>query len=169
MLDKIHRFLVTAEKLLLTLMFFTMLAVAAIQIVMRNVFGSGLLWGDDLIQVTVLWTGFFAASFAARRGKHINIDVISRFLPYHLSNLAYRLVFLCTTILCSLAAYFSYQFILLEMEDNAIAFLDVPVWVTESIIPLAFLVIAWRYLLLAVEPSKAKEPTQKPTIKSDIK
>lgn len=161
MLDKLHRFLISTEKLLLTLFFFTMLAVAAIQIIMRNVFGSGLIWGDDLIQVTVLWTGFFAAAFAARRGKHINIDVISRFLPYYLSKAAYRLVYLCTTVLCATAAWFSWQFVQLEMEDSAIAFLDVPVWVTESIIPMAFLVIAWRYLLLAIQPSRVQEPTQK--------
>lgn len=134
----------------MTLLFFALLAIATAQIVLRNGFDSGLMWGDDVVQVLVLWIGFAGAVYAARRGQHINIDVISRFLPQHFGILVYRLVFLLTALLCAFAAYHSYLFVEIEYEDGMAAFLNVPVWLTESVIPIGFAAIAVRYLLLGV-------------------
>ena len=86
MLQKLSHFLLSAEKLLLTASFFLMLGVAAAQIIMRNLFGSGFIWGDDLVKVIVLWVGFLGAAYASRDAKHINIDIISRFLPAQISS-----------------------------------------------------------------------------------
>lgn len=144
------KWLESAEKAVLSLLFFALLGIATAQIVLRNGFDSGLSWGDDVIQVLVLWIGFAGAIYAARRGQHINIDVISRFLPEQGAQLMYRIVFLLTAILCAFAAYHSWLFIEIEREDGMNAFLTVPVWLTEVIIPIGFAAIAVRYLLLGV-------------------
>ncbi len=46
-----------------------------------------------------------------------------------------------------LAAYYSLLFVIMEKEDGLIAFANIPAWVCESIIPIAFAVISLRYLL----------------------
>ena len=158
MLAKLNHLLVLAEKWFMTLLFFALLSVAALQIVLRNLFDSGLMWGDDFIQVIVLWIGFVGATYASRRGKHINIDVITRFLPGKYARLFYRLVYLTTVGLCTTAAWFSWQFVQLEMEDNVMAFLQVPVWLTELIIPVSFFLIALRYMVLVFKPKLAAPP-----------
>lgn len=139
----------------MTLLFFSLLFIAALQIVLRNFFDSGLLWGDDFIQSVVLWIGFVGAMYASRNGSHINIDVISRFLPALFRALVYRAVYGLTSAICVAAAYFSWQFIQLEMEDSVNAFLNVPVWLVEIIIPVSFAVVGVRYLLLMLYPEKA--------------
>lgn len=144
------KWLESAEKALMSLLFFALLGIATTQIVLRNGFDSGLSWGDDVIKVLVLWIGLAGAIYAARRGQHINIDVISRFLPPQGGLLVYRLVFLLTATLCAFAAYHSGLFIEIEREDGMIAFLTVPVWLTEVIIPISFAVIAFRYVLLGL-------------------
>ena len=139
----------------MTLLFFSLLLIAALQILLRNLFDSGLLWGDDFIQSVVLWIGFVGAMYASRNGSHINIDVISRFLPASVSAIVYRLVYLLTAIICGFAAYFSAQFVQLEMQDSVMAFLNVPVWAVEIIIPIAFAVVGVRYVLLMFHPAQA--------------
>lgn len=139
----------------MTLLFFSLLVTAALQIILRNFFDSGLLWGDDFIQAVVLWIGFVGATYASRNGSHINVDVISRFLPISIGQWVYRSIYLLTAVFCAVAAHFSWQFIQLEMEDGMIAFLNVPVWLTEIVIPLSFIVIALRYVLLMLNPAKA--------------
>lgn len=160
MITRLNNLLIKAEKGFMTLLFFALLAVSALQIILRNLFESGLMWGDDFIQVSVLWIGFVGATFAARKGRHINIDVISRFLPRKLSKVLYRLVYFMTANLCAVAAYFCWQFVQLEMEDSVMAFLNVPVWATEIIIPIAFAVIALRYFLLFLKPTLALQYSQ---------
>lgn len=158
MFAKIEHLLILVEKWIMTLLFFTLLSVAALQIVLRNLFDSGLMWGDDFIQVLVLWIGFAGATYASRKGRHINIDVITRFLPGKYARLLYRIVYFATAGLCTTAAWFSWQFIQLEMEDNVMAFLKVPVWLTEIIIPIGFIIIALRYMVLVFNPKLAAPP-----------
>lgn len=152
MFTTLNHVLKSVEKGFMTLLFFALLSTAALQIILRNFFDSGLLWGDDFIQAVVLWIGFVGATYASRNGSHINVDVISRFLPSAISRVVYRIVYLFTAIFCFVAAHFSWQFVQLEMEDNMLAFLNVPVWLTEIIIPISFVVIALRYLLLMLSP-----------------
>ena len=53
---------------------------AFLQIFLRNVFTTGLAWGDLVLRNLVLWIGFIGATLATREGKHINIDILSRSL-----------------------------------------------------------------------------------------
>jgi len=68
------------QTLLVTFLGF-MILIAFLQIVLRNFFNTGLSGGDPLLRNLVLWIGFIGATLATREGKHINIDVVSRWLP----------------------------------------------------------------------------------------
>ena len=57
-----------------------MIGLAALQIVLRNFFGAGIVWGDMLVRVLVLWIGLVGAMVAARQNKHISIDLVIRYL-----------------------------------------------------------------------------------------
>ena len=54
---------------------------AALQIVLRYGFDSGIAWADPLLRVLVLWLGLLGALAATRDRRHITIDVLSRMLP----------------------------------------------------------------------------------------
>jgi len=73
LLRLVHR----AEDALLVAMLALMIGVAVTQIVLRNGFDGGLLWGDAFLRVLVLWIGLTGALVASRDRRHINIDVIS--------------------------------------------------------------------------------------------
>lgn len=126
-----------------------MVFVAAFQILARNLFGSGIRSGDELIRVLVLWISLMGAMIASRNNSHINIDLISRYLPDHIKKYSTVLVGFFTSFICSVMACFSFDFVMMEKADGVIAFSGIPVWVCQSIIPVSFAIISIRYLLIS--------------------
>ncbi|MCK5573045.1 MAG: TRAP transporter small permease subunit, partial [Bacteroidetes bacterium] len=77
----LSRALVRVETVLLVLFLGVMVVLAFAQVVMRNIFQTGFLWGDPLVRHLVLWVGFMGAAIAASDERHISIDAINKFLP----------------------------------------------------------------------------------------
>ncbi len=69
------------EDFLLFLLLAGMILLATGQIALRNFFAAGVIWGDELLRIILLWLALFGAMAASRDNKHINIDIVSRFLP----------------------------------------------------------------------------------------
>jgi TRAP-type C4-dicarboxylate transport system permease small subunit len=126
-----------------------MIFLAVLQIVLRNLFDAGILWGDPLIRIMVLWIGLMGAMIASRNNHHISIDVISRFLPSQVKRLTTLLIAVFTSAICAGMAYFGLLFVMMERTDGFMAFSSIPVWICESIIPISFAIISIRYILLS--------------------
>jgi TRAP-type C4-dicarboxylate transport system permease small subunit len=127
-----------------------MITLAVLQIFLRNFFNSGLMWGDSLVRVLLLWIGLMGAMVASRNDNHICIDVISRYLPFKIKKITTFIVHLFTAVITAAMAWFSLVFVRMEMADNLIAFARVPAWVCELIIPVAFAVISCRYMIFSI-------------------
>jgi TRAP-type C4-dicarboxylate transport system permease small subunit len=127
-----------------------MITLAVLQIFLRNLFETGIVWSDVLVRILVLWVGLVGAMVASRQGNHINIDILDRFLPERAKIVVNFIVELFTAFICAIVAYYSLQFVQMEFADGGMAFAKVPVWLCEAIIPFAFVVIAIRYILLSI-------------------
>lgn len=152
MLQLIHR----VEDLIIALLLTATMGLALYQIVLRNIFGTGLVWGDILIRLMVLWLGMVGAMAATRQRKHISVDLVTRFLSPEWRRVSEGLTTFFAGSICMVAFYFCLQFVISEYESGGLAFAQVPYWVCESILPLAFFVIAVRYFiqfLLTLTPS----------------
>ncbi len=126
-----------------------MIFIAVLQIFLRNLFDSGILWGDPLVRILVLWIGLIGAMVASRNNHHISIDLISRFLPDHLKKLTNLMISIFTSLVCAVMAYYSLMFVIMEKNDGVIAFANIPAWICESILPISFVIISFRYLLFS--------------------
>lgn len=149
MTNKIISFLHRVEDSILVGVLLTMLLMAVLQIFLRNFFSSGIIWGDAMVRVLVLWVGLLGAMVATRNNNHINIDIISRFLPAPIKNVSQLIVEIFAALVCAVMTWLSCKFILMEMEYEIIAFANMPSWVCEIIIPIAFAVICIRYSILS--------------------
>lgn len=132
---------------ILSTLLLTMILLAVGQILMRNMFDGGLIWGDALLRVLVLWVALAGAMVASRKGGHIAIDIISPWVPFQVFRFLKAITHLFTIAVSGTMAYISIDFIKLEQEDGSIAFAGIPVWVCELIIPIAFMVITLRFFL----------------------
>lgn len=146
-LDRALWVLHRAEDAVLAALLGAMILLAPLQIFLRVFFDQGLTWADPLIRVLVLWVGLFGAVSASRGDRHITIDVISRMLPARLRATVGFVVHAFTTTVCAVLAWHSWRFVQDEREFGSIAFLGIPTWILELVLPFAFAMIAIRYLL----------------------
>ena len=150
-LTRLTHLVYVVEDSLLVGFLLLMIGLAVGQIVFRNILDGGFVWGDALVRQLVLWLCLIGAMVGSRQGKHINIDLITRYLPEKAKRACTGLVELCAAGVCWMVLYHSVRFIKLEYEDGFYAFGRVPTWVCELIIPIGFAVIGLRYLLLSIK------------------
>jgi TRAP-type C4-dicarboxylate transport system permease small subunit len=137
------------ENLVLCTLLLVMVALAVWQIVARNFFDGGFLWADEFLKLLLLWLGLAGAVVASGEGKQIKMDVLSRFLPERYAALAELVTALFTAAVCALCAWHAGRFVLMEREFGSTLLGHVPAWIFQAVIPLAFGLIAWRYLAAA--------------------
>jgi TRAP-type C4-dicarboxylate transport system permease small subunit len=150
-LPRVGRLVQKIEDTILISLLLTMITLAVLQIFLRNFFDSGIIWGDSLVRVLVLWIGLIGAMVASRTDNHISIDILSRYLPPRIKRYSSLVTHVFTVVVTALMAWFSLDFVRMEMGENLIAFANVPAWVCESIIPFAFAVISLRYALFSIQ------------------
>jgi C4-dicarboxylate transporter, DctQ subunit len=138
------------QTLLVTFLGF-MILLAFLQIVLRNFFFTGLDWGDQLLRNLVLWIGFIGATLATREGKHINIDIVSRWLPSLGKNVITLIIHLFSFFICCLLTYAALKFIKNEVQMENRTFLNIPAWIPEMILPVTFGLMTLRFGLRSFE------------------
>lgn len=143
---KINSRLERVEDIILPSIFVLTLILAILQIILRSVFNFGVVWVDPLLRILVLWLGMIGAMYATRKNRHISIDVIKLYLKPHYKQKILRLINFFSSIICLICFYFSVPYLILEYKDGSKAFSQVPLWLTESIIPVALLIMALRFL-----------------------
>lgn len=148
--ERAQMILYRVEDSILVGLLLLMITLAVLQIFLRNLFETGIVWSDVLVRILVLWVGLLGAMVASRQGNHINIDILDRFLPERAKVVVSFVVEVFTAFICAIVAYYSLQFVQMEFADGGMAFAKVPVWLCEAIIPFAFVVIAMRYVLLSI-------------------
>lgn len=152
--NRMMRWCCRLEEGLLILALVSMIITAVLQIFLRIVFHTGVVWGDEFVRVLVLWLGLLGAVSASRNDSHIRIDLVSRYLPERFKAGVTGMIQLATALICGLSAWFGGRFVLMEFEYQSRAFAAVPAWACGLIIPLGFAVIALRYIMLSLNRFK---------------
>lgn len=146
-LERIRRVLRALEDALLTLALTATLLLAIGQILLRNIWHTGISWADPSLRVLILWIALLGAMAATRNSNHIKIDIIPRYLSPALRTHNGRITDLFAASVCAILAWHSARFVLFEYEDGSLLFAAVPAWACELILPLGFGVMALRFLV----------------------
>lgn len=145
--ERIDEIVGRLEQILLGILLGTMILVAVIQIALRNVLSTGLTWGDQLVRNLVLWTGFIGAAVATREGKHISIDVVSRWISPKRKIGMEIITNGFSLLICALLTFAALKFVSNEIQMKSILFLGVPSWASEIILPVTLGVMTFRFCL----------------------
>ncbi|MES9899740.1 MAG: TRAP transporter small permease [Sedimenticola sp.] len=157
-MKRLTRLLTIIEDGLLVILLTAMILLAGAQIFLRNFFDAGFIWADPSLRIMVLWVGLLGAMVATRNSRHISIDVISHYLMDGHKAWINRLTDGFAAIVCLLVSWHGVRFVLFEMEEGAILFLNIPAWLCELIIPIGFVVMGLRFLLHSLQGRPEKEP-----------
>ncbi len=139
------------ENILLVVFVLFMIGLSFVQVVLRNFFSSGFDWGDICLRHIVLWVGFIGASLATRDNRHITVDALTNFLSPRLKLIAEALTSSVSVGIGCVFIWASLSFVRSEYESESLAFLGIPFWMVEIIIPVGFGLIVLRFFLKVIE------------------
>jgi TRAP-type C4-dicarboxylate transport system permease small subunit len=120
------------------------------QIVLRNVFSIGVTWGDGLTRVVVLWLALLGALAASRDGRHIRMNAVTQWLPPKLQLVVGIGSDLFAAAVSGVLAYLAFVFVRDSRGFGDVLLGQFPAWWFQSIMPVAFALIAYRFVLHAV-------------------
>lgn len=140
------------ETAVLTVLVVAMIGLAATQILMRNLLGSGFSWADEALRIMVLWVTMAGAVAASGEQRHVSIDVLSRYLPRTWQGWVGMATNGFVALVCAVLAWASYGFVAgsMEIDDRAFGG-QLPAWTIQAILPVAFVLLAWRYALSSLD------------------
>lgn len=79
-LGAVDKTLLRLERILVTILFFALIAVILLQVVCRYIFVYSIPGTDEISRFAYVWLCWIAAGFALAGGAHINIDTIDTML-----------------------------------------------------------------------------------------
>lgn len=147
-LDRFGRLL---ENIALVAMLSSMIVLAVGQIVLREVFDTGIIWADELLKLMVLWLAMVGSIAACRDDRHIRIDVLSHLLPDWLVDITRVLVDMFAAVVCAVIAFQAWRYLQIEIEYEDTVLVETPAWIAHVILPLAFALISYRFAVLAIK------------------
>ncbi len=133
------------EKWTLVILVLFLLGFALFQIVLRNFFSMGIVWGDTLLRHVLLWTSLLGMARAIGQKKYIAIEILPLFLSQRGKKFC-RLVcdaFSCFISMVLLTA--AWTFVRYEQLAGSSAFLNIPLWCFQVVFPIAFAMMAVRF------------------------
>ncbi len=143
-LDAIGRL---AENVALVSLLIGMMLLAVGQIIAREVFNTGFVWADESIKLIVLWLAMVGSIAAARENRHIRIDLLSHLLPRKAVAATRVVVDLFAATVSGAIAWHSWRYLQLEIEFEDTVLIDTPAWIAHIIVPLAFALISYRFVI----------------------
>lgn len=158
--ERIHNGLARLEAGLLVSLLLGLIGLGLVQILLRNLAGIALPWADGAMRAMVLWLAMIAAAVAAGQAKHIRINIAEHWLSPGLMRWINRLVLLATGLVCLAMTWLSLNMVALEYQFQTAAFLDVPTWLVQMVVPFGFAMMAARFLANAVIPPEPTVPDQ---------
>ena len=133
------------EQVFVTILLAMMILLPFFQSVLRSLVNTGISLGDSLVRSLVVWVGFIGAAIATKEDKHINIDVVSRWLTGPQSNYIRLVSHFLSVVICGLLTLAAIKFLRVEAQMGSSAFFKLPVWVPEIIIPVTFGLMTLRF------------------------
>ncbi len=140
----------------LALLLAAMIVFSFLQIVLRNVANTSLIWIDPFLRHLVLWVGFLGAMLATRAGRHINVDALSRFLPAPTQRVTRTFTNLLAAFVCLLLSNAGLKLVRDEATFGGRGFLDLPTWTLQIVMPIALVWMASRFLGHALDAARGR-------------
>ena len=154
-ITRLRRSLIRMDGFMASLSLLLLLFLVTLQVILRNVFGSGIPDADILSRHLVLYVIFFGAALAIERHRHIRIDVLSvLFQPHRLQALR-RALYLVSALVCAVLAWAAVRFWYDDWQYVA----EHERWssVLALIMPFGFGLLCLHFILGAAFPAAAED------------
>ena len=160
-LDCIDRALAKVEGWVIILLLWAMVILTFVQVGLRSLYTHGhffwankmlgdLDWSGPLVQLLVLWLTFLGSSLLTREGKHIKIDLFGTLLPPKWLPLRGFILAVVSLFIIGIMVKVCIDHVIMEMEFGGQSLFYLPSWVGQTILPIGFTLLFFRFLIKAI-------------------
>lgn len=136
-----------AEGLICALLFLGMTLLGFANVVARYATNYSLASTEELLTNGFLLLTVFGAAIAARRGQHLAVTALVAALPRRAGLAVAVLSMALSLLLLLVSAWLAWQSLRVLYANGLRSYaLGIPAWYYQAAVPMAFLLIAWRYL-----------------------
>jgi len=160
---KALRWIERIETGLIAALVLAMVLLAGAQILLRNLFDSGLAWADPLLRAMVLWAAMLGALAAARDDKHIGLDLVAHFVHGRAKRVLRVVTLLFAAGICAAMAWYGVGLVQLDYGSGA-AIAGIANWIVEAIVPVGFALLALRLAIRAFCAPRSNAPALAPEL-----
>jgi tripartite ATP-independent transporter DctM subunit len=137
------------ENILVAAALLAMAVFPVLEMVLRTLWNIGIPGSSGYVQHLTLWVGFLGAMVAAREGQHLSLSTGMVSLPPLVDRLTDIVAAAISTAVAAGLAWASLRFVQAEFESPVRIGGWLPLWATETILPISFAVIAVRFVARA--------------------
>lgn len=138
---KLNEGLSKVEGFFLCIFLMSMVILAFVQVVARNVFNAGIPWADTVVRHLVLWVGFLGAALATKLDQNLTLEVLTKYMPERAKHVAAVVVKIFACTVCYFLLMASLKFLANERSTGERFLHLFPSWYALTIIPLTFVLI----------------------------
>ena len=150
-IKKLDDFIVRVESVVLVVVISLMVLLTFTEVLLKLTIHHPVQWLEMSVRYMVVWVSFLGGSVATAKGRHITIDVFSRYFKGTFKAVLSFVLSLIGMLVVLVLFYYSIQY-LKSLDDLAFTFtlgsLQYPVkaWQALIIVPPSLLIIAWHFL-----------------------
>jgi len=132
-----------------------------VQVVLRYVFNSGLVWSLEATTYLFAALVLFGMSYGVRTQTHIAVDLVTRRLPRRVEKIVNLAAILACLVYALLMLYGSAVFVdRLMILGNHARDIPLPKWLLTVTMPLGFTLLAFRFLEAGWRIFRGKRETE---------
>jgi C4-dicarboxylate transporter DctQ subunit len=139
------RILHRLEEAMIAILMVFMTVVTFWQVVLRYVFNSGLLWGNEATLYAFAWLVVFGLAYGVRTRAHLGIDIVVRMLAGPARRVVGLLAIGLSILYAAMLGYGAFIYVakLYEVGIHA-EDIEVPRWLLSAIMPIGFALLGIR-------------------------
>lgn len=156
-LEMIDNYFSKFERVFLIIAVSVMTLVVFFDFFLREFFDGGFIWAKELAAYLMIWVGFIGASYATKENKHLVVGIPEKLFPKKI--LPFVSLFV-NVVVFSVTLFLAYLGFIYVAETKAIGetslVLNIPLWIVQVIIPVSLVIIAIRFIGIAVQIFQGK-------------
>lgn len=108
-------------------------------VVLRYLFDASFTWAHELTNYLFMWGALFGAAYGFKKGIHISVTLLIAQFPPAIGKAFLIFSHMISFIYLGIMSYFGYELVVLISEFGEMSVdLNIPMWIPNLVLPLAF-------------------------------
>jgi C4-dicarboxylate transporter DctQ subunit len=118
---------------------------AGLQVLLRAIFDIGLVWGQELIVVFIIWSVFFGASGVTARRRHVRMDIVATLVPTRIAAMMEIAASSAVLLYAAFVLVAAWRFLFFIAGSGEVdPSIELPVWILFLGLPVGMIFLTWR-------------------------